>query len=254
MSTKFNNKYRIDSTRLKTWDYANSAAYFITICTANREHYFGEISKGQMHTTPLGKIVEEEWLKTISLRPDMNLSLGEYIVMPNHFHAIIFIGRNKYNTSIPRTDAMHGVSEISQSEISRSEISQSEISQSEISPIAIDSISHSSTDAMHGVSIAMDCASTEIPQLEIPSNSRTDAKHGVSTKTPLNQFGPQAKNLASIIRGFKSAVTTYARKNNQPFAWQASYHDHIIRNAAAYDRIANYINNNPSQWKEDKFF
>jgi len=40
---KFQNKYRIPSARLQTWNYGNSGAYFITICTKNRIHYFGEI-------------------------------------------------------------------------------------------------------------------------------------------------------------------------------------------------------------------
>jgi len=40
---KFLNKYRIPSTRLQTWDYGSQALYFITICTKDRENYFGEI-------------------------------------------------------------------------------------------------------------------------------------------------------------------------------------------------------------------
>jgi hypothetical protein len=40
---KFNNKYRIPSARLQSWDYGANGAYFITICTQNREHLFGEI-------------------------------------------------------------------------------------------------------------------------------------------------------------------------------------------------------------------
>ena len=43
MDDKFQNKYRIPSARLQNWDYASDGAYFITICTKNREHYFGEI-------------------------------------------------------------------------------------------------------------------------------------------------------------------------------------------------------------------
>ncbi|MEO7990541.1 MAG: transposase, partial [Chryseolinea sp.] len=76
----------------------------------------------------------------------------------------------------------------------------------------------------------------------------------VSTTKPANQFAPQSKNLASIIRGYKSAVTTYARKNNIPFNWQSRFHDHIIRSADEYYRISNYIVNNPAQWQKDKFF
>ena len=40
---KFKNKYRIASARLQSWDYGDDGAYFITICTKNREHFFGEI-------------------------------------------------------------------------------------------------------------------------------------------------------------------------------------------------------------------
>lgn len=70
---------------------------------------------------------------------------------------------------------------------------------------------------------------------------------------PKNQFGPQSKNLASIIRGFKIGVTKSARLTNPNFAWQTRYHDHIIRDQKAYQNISNYIRNNPSNWEKDKF-
>jgi hypothetical protein len=99
MAEKYQNKYRITSARLKNWDYASCAAYFITICTANREHFLGQIIGGKMNLSVLGSVVEQEWIKTIEIRPDMNLSLGDYVVMPNHFHGIIFIGANEFNTN-----------------------------------------------------------------------------------------------------------------------------------------------------------
>jgi hypothetical protein len=85
---------------------------------------------------------------------------------------------------------------------------------------------------------------------------RRDAIHGVSTNANefKNKFTPQSKNLSSIIRGFKSAVTTYARKNSIEFDWQTRFHDHIIRSNDAYQRISNYIINNPRKWQQDKFF
>jgi REP element-mobilizing transposase RayT len=120
MTDKFNGKYRIKSARLQNWDYANSGMYFITICTENREHYFGNIENGVMQLSEMGLIVKYEWLKTFLMRPDMNLKMDEYVIMPNHFHAIIIIGDNKYNThidsqfdpqSVPQCrDAMHCVS------------------------------------------------------------------------------------------------------------------------------------------------
>ena len=195
MAEKYQNKYRITSARLKNWDYASCATYFITICTANREHFLGQIIGGKMNLSVLGSVVEQEWIKTIEIRPDMNLSLGDYVVMPNHFHGIIFIGANEFNTNGN-------------------------------SPV----IGNYCSDAMHGVATI----------------------NGVFTKNK-NTFGPQSKNLASIMRGFKSAVTTFARKNDLPFDWQPRFHDHIIRNEIEYNRISNYIINNPSKWNEDKF-
>lgn len=193
MTEKFQNKYRIPSARAPFWDYRWAGAYFITICTHNREHYFGEIENGKMNLTPIGEITQEEWTKTPDIRPDMNLKLGEFVVMPNHFHGILIIGDNEYNGG----------------------------------------------DGDNGGN----------------GNGR-DAMHCVSTPTPTettNQFGPQRKNIASIIRGFKSSVTKNARIINHPdFAWQPRFYDHIIRDDKSFDAISNYIINNPITWDKDK--
>jgi len=37
------------------------------------------------------------------------------------------------------------------------------------------------------------------------------------------------------------------------FGWQSRFHDHIIRNDAEYQRINDYIENNPKNWDNDKF-
>jgi REP element-mobilizing transposase RayT len=59
------------------------------------------------------------------------------------------------------------------------------------------------------------------------------------------RFGPQSKNLASVMRGFKSSVTIFTSKHNIEFSWQAGFYDHIIRNENQLERIRNYIINNP---------
>ena len=66
-----------------------------------------------------------------------------------------------------------------------------------------------------------------------------------------NKFGPQSKNLASIIRGFKIGVTKYARQNNINFSWQPRFYDHIILNDSESEEIEFYILNNPRKWYED---
>ena len=72
-------------------------------------------------------------------------------------------------------------------------------------------------------------------------------------KSSKNQFGPQSKNLASIIRGFKIGVTKNARLINPDFTWQPRYHDHIIRNDQSFHKISEYIMNNPLNWSDDQF-
>jgi len=67
-----------------------------------------------------------------------------------------------------------------------------------------------------------------------------------------NRFGPQSKNLGSIIRGFKSAVTKYASMNNLEFEWQSGYYEHIIRGEKFLNEIRNYIESNPQMWDRDK--
>ncbi|HRN42164.1 MAG TPA: hypothetical protein PK649_08845 [Vicingus sp.] len=193
MTEKYQNKYRILSTRLKHWNYRWAGAYFVTICTKDRLPYFGKIENGKMILNEIGEMVENEWIITPKIRPDMNLDLGEYVVMPNHFHGVLIIGDNEYNT---------------------------------------------------GISIGGngDCR---------------DAMYCVSTRSetePTNQFGPQRKNIASVMRGFKSSVTKNARIINPDFTWQTRFYDHIIRDAQSFEKISNYIYNNPANWVDDKFY
>ena len=67
------------------------------------------------------------------------------------------------------------------------------------------------------------------------------------------RFQNQGKNtISSIVGSYKSAVTKRAHRSNHNFAWQPLFYDHVIRNENSFQRIANYIRNNPVNWKEDK--
>src|SRR5690606_5048323 len=73
-------------------------------------------------------------------------------------------------------------------------------------------------------------------------------------KPVVNIYGPQSKNLASIIRGFKIGVTKSAKLMHADFAWQSRYHDHIIRDQAEHERIVSYIQDNPLYWQDDEWY
>ncbi|HEX8993510.1 MAG TPA: hypothetical protein VF784_17660 [Anaerolineales bacterium] len=77
------------SIRLPGYDYAQPGAYFVTMLTAGRQCLFGRVVDQEMRLSALGKIVEEEWLRTPMIRAE--IALGAYVVMPNHFHAIVVI-------------------------------------------------------------------------------------------------------------------------------------------------------------------
>jgi REP element-mobilizing transposase RayT len=85
----FNGKYRIESSRLKEWNYSKPWWYYVTINTKNQFEYFGNVENGKMVLNPIGMLIEEEWLKTKEIRS--NVDLDYYVVMPNHFHGIIVL-------------------------------------------------------------------------------------------------------------------------------------------------------------------
>ena len=77
------------SIRLKNYDYSLANGYFVTLCTYQRQSLFGNIENSQMILNEAGRMVEEEWIKTGHLRS--YLDIHPYVVMPNHFHAIVII-------------------------------------------------------------------------------------------------------------------------------------------------------------------
>ena len=86
---KFQNKYRIPSARAQWWDYGNKGAYFVTLCTLNRHHLFGEIRGQKWFPGFAGELANIFW-KEIPERYSY-AKIDAYVVMPNHIHGIIFI-------------------------------------------------------------------------------------------------------------------------------------------------------------------
>ena len=167
---KYKHKYRIPSTRLQHWDYGSPGLYFLTICTRNRELYFGEIVETQnlasLQPTIIGNIANQYWLDIPKHFPFVELD--EYVIMPNHVHGILFSNKTDY------------------------------------------------------------------------------------AGWQQNKFGPQSKNLGSIIRGYKAGVKTFATGNQIGFGWQGRFHDHIIRSEKELNSIRQYIISNPERWRIDK--
>ena len=84
----FRNRFRVPSARLQGWDYRWPAVYAVTICVKDRIRCLGEVVEDDVALSPSGVIVAGEWLAIPGAHPQV--SLDEWIVMPDHLHGILF--------------------------------------------------------------------------------------------------------------------------------------------------------------------
>lgn len=227
---KFKNKYRIPSHRKPNWDYSADALYFLTIITQNREFNLGQIVDNEMTLSDFGKIVQTEWYKSFEIRNE--LILHEFVIMPNHLHAIVEIDNGT------RVET-HGRASL---------------------PIITDSPIIADLPIVAGL--------PTVPDLPIIAGLPTIPRSPIVPDLLSIKQNPPIrlpKSISSFMAGFKSAVNTkiddyiddhqlqMPKYNRNNHFFQPNYHDHIIRNDIEYQNIQNYITNNPMNWEKDKF-
>ncbi|HET8810593.1 MAG TPA: hypothetical protein VFM65_10075 [Flavobacteriaceae bacterium] len=233
---KFRGKYRTDSHRLSGWDYSRNGYYYVTIVAYGRKYIFGNIKNKKMIFSDFGKIVFDQWYKSFEIRQE--LFLDEFILMPNHLHAIVVLR----NREIPENDnAVDDSVDDSVETYGRMSLHSQKHSQNDPQY----SQKHSQNDPQHSQN-----------QTENSQNSGSSQKY-IPVRKP--------KSISSFIGGFKSRTITkiddfiddngltIEKYNRQNPLWQANYHDHIIRNDKSYHKIKNYIINNPANWDTDMF-
>ncbi len=216
--TKFRNKYRIESARLQNWDYGSNALYFITICTKNRKCFFG-------------KIIEMQNVETQNVETQNFASL--------HFASPHSAPRHKYAMQLSEIGKM-------------AEKCWYEIPE-HFPFVKLDAFVVM-PNHIHGIIEIAKPMDTNVDTNVETQNFASLHWYQQNPPSPQNKFGPQSKNLASIVRGYKIGVTKFAKKITQNWAWQPRYYDHIIRNHTSYQNIRNYIVNNPDNWGKDNFY
>jgi len=210
-------KHHRKSLRLQGYNYARLGLYFVTICSHKHQCIFGHIEQGKMNLNELGNWTTQCWLEIPKHFP--HAVLHDHIIMPNHVHGIIEINQD-VNAPVKNHSLVH-------------------VEAKKFSPL------------QNSVKL--------FKHLQFTQNTRL---HFNWEKTA---FKSPSKTIGSIIRGFKIGVTNWYRYGNNKMptvningktlpVWQRNYHDHIIRNYAAYEKISDYILNNPSRWMEDKFY
>jgi len=210
---KFKNKYRTESTRLQYWDYSSPGYYFITICTKNRINYFGEIENGRMNRNKIGDFAQKFWLEI----PNhfFNVTLNEFIIMPNHIHGIVVINNNK--TLVETRHCLVSTN-----------------------------VNNNNNNNNNNNTTNHNITNTAIRIYTAATNGTDIGK---------NRFQNQGKKtISSIIGSYKSICTKTINKNQNHFhfAWQPRFYEHIIRNEESLDRIKHYIVNNPENWYSDR--
>lgn len=83
-------KHHRHSIRLFGYDYSCEGVYFVTVCCHHKVCLFGEIVDGEMMLNDAGRIAERVWLNTENIRSG-DVALHDFVIMPNHMHAIIEI-------------------------------------------------------------------------------------------------------------------------------------------------------------------
>ena len=108
------NNRRRNTLRLQGFDYTQLGAYFVTICTRNRECFLGEVGNGKMRLNDAGRLVKTVWDELPRHYP--HIQLDAYIIMPNHVHGIVWLTRGAGLKPAPTNTnddkARHGLPEI----------------------------------------------------------------------------------------------------------------------------------------------
>ena len=178
MTQRFHDKYRVPSTRLQNWDYGWNGNYFITVCTAGHEPYFGKISDNMIELSEIGLFAQQFWIEIPNHFPF--IELDAFVVMPSHIHGILVIDKK------------------------------------DDQEFNLDDINY--------------------------------------MKGHKRFRNPGKNNISSIIGSYKSFVTKNAHKISKQFEWQTGFYDHIIKSDWEFDRIRQYIDDNPANWGKDKYF
>ncbi|TXD84620.1 hypothetical protein ESY86_06080 [Subsaximicrobium wynnwilliamsii] len=258
----FKNKYRIDSTRLKSWDYGSDGYYFITICTKGRRHFFGKIDRQHMHLSAIGQLAEI-FLNEIKTQFSY-ARMDEYVVMPDHIHCIITINnpsrrdaihRISQNTEHQHTEHQHTEhqhTEQQHTEQQHTEDQRTEEKQTEEKQTGDQHIEDHQTEAHQTEQ------QTEQNQLEIKELKNTK-KMLIVNEIKMDKGGFTKEqnpmlhdNVSKIVRWYKGRTTFESRKLGLDFAWQPLFWDHVIQNERALNNIRDYIQNNPKKWEKDK--
>jgi REP element-mobilizing transposase RayT len=210
-NTKYNpNIHNRRSIRKKGYDYSQAGWYYVTICTYKKEYLFGEIVNERMALSTCGEIVKETLLDI----PDRykNVSLDEWVIMPNHLHIILVIRRKHVGVPLAGTPT------------------------SEAGTLT------SETGTLTN-KVGIPTNDIGIGARPIPTSKKTN------NKLTLGMIVGAFKSLC--VHNWLSYIN-YNNLKKRCLLWQSNFYEHIIRDEQYYLRIKEYITNNPKNWVKNE--
>ncbi len=221
--------------RMRGYDYASEGAYFVTICTDDMRHLFGRVENGVMITNALGDIAQQCWDAIPQHMP--HVDIGAFVVMPNHVHGIIIIREH--------ARARHDAPGIA---------------------TALPPTGRSDGPADPPETLTPNQDNNDLPEPGMPGGdnalagahgTHARARHDAPLRPTRKPPGIPRGALGQIVASYKSAVTRIAYRDGVlprgATLWQRNYWDDIIRGDGSYERITEYIRNNPANWRKDDF-
>jgi len=196
------------SMRLKGYDYTRDGAYFVTICTQGREHTFGAVVGGEMRLNACGREVARCLVWLAEQYPFVYLD--EWIVMPDHTHAIIVI----------KDDYRHGTAH------DGSNVTDPNVADADVTD---------SNEICRG-------GSRTALQRTAPITGFVDPPFAPPQRKPLGRLIGAFKTVST--RRVNDIRSTPGAK-----LWQRNYHERVIRNSLSLSALRRYIANNPVLWR-----
>ena len=228
------------SIRLKDYDYSRPGAYFITICTHNRECVFGEITVGKMTFNEFGKIANQFWVDIGNRFP--NVELDEFVIMPNHVHGILVFTAS-VGAGFTPARASAGRATTGRATAGRATTGRATAGR-----------------ATTGRATAGRATAGRATTGRATTGRATTGRATTGRATVGRATARVAPTLGQIVGAYKSVVSNeclkiYKSKNLYlGKLWQRNYYEHIIRDQNDLNRIRKYIMENPLKWREDKYF
>ena len=257
------------------YDYASAGVYFVTLCTHGRRFFFNR--------DHIRRAAEACWLAIPEHNP--NVTLDEWVLMPNHLHGLIQIheaeadhGKGvQLNAPTPgnaeapgpapavdgistneptedqgqlNADPRRGVQLNASTMISGDTPGTASIADSTSSDAFLGDQGYIAADPRRGVQLNAPTTENNDPQGIAPIHS---GNNDVSPSNHFSAISPRAGTLSVIVRTYKAAVTTACRTQGfAAFQWQRGFYEHVVRNPRELDALRRYIRLNPQRWDLDR--